>query len=273
MSTVRSRPRIGLLLAILLPCLFLPGAGESVLGCPSCPGDALLREIMAEMEVSETKVLSEERYGLANLRRLADLPLTEARATESLVLQDWMEEFRKGEIGATAAVRGEGGLAAAIGSVAPEPLGFATRFYAAPAADRVFLAFTKADAPFADAVARAMDRRGFEVFTYLKPGASAAVPWTTGQVVGWSFNTAGNHLVIDSGSARSSPGIQMEYFLKRGLVTAAELESLRREARERERQVKRVAREGVIALMPDGEVTRELRARIRARQQSRRVRR
>lgn len=75
-------------------------------------------------------------------------------------------------------------------------------------ANRVFIAFSRRDAAAANAVRRALERKGYVCFTYIH--GQTREPWANAVEVGRYFREAGTHLVIDSQAARASKGVRLE---------------------------------------------------------------
>ncbi|RDJ05073.1 hypothetical protein [Rhizobium grahamii] len=73
---------------------------------------------------------------------------------------------------------------------------------------RIFVSFTAADFEAADAVRKSLEAAGYIVFVFLK--GRHEEPWTSPALVGEVFQSAGHRLVIDTKSARGSPGVAFE---------------------------------------------------------------
>jgi hypothetical protein len=78
---------------------------------------------------------------------------------------------------------------------------------AASPGQRVFLSFTAPDRAAAMEVRKAMEERGYEVFTYLQ---TSGPPLFTVEEVGAFFREAGQRYVLDTPKARASTGVWIE---------------------------------------------------------------
>lgn len=82
---------------------------------------------------------------------------------------------------------------------------------------RVFVAFTSADVGRAEVVKKALEQKGYVVFTFLKAGSSA--PWADAGLVGEVFAQASRRFVIDTKNARGAEGVALESKLCEFLLT------------------------------------------------------
>ena len=85
----------------------------------------------------------------------------------------------------------------------------------APRDKRVFVSFAKADHARAAMVEAALKKAGYVTFGYIHEGGDR--PWTNSVEVGKFFEQSGITLVIDTQTARSSVGVQVERATALGL--------------------------------------------------------
>jgi hypothetical protein len=140
------------------------------------------------------------------LAKLAGFPLPQP-SQNSPDSNEWMRQFKRGAFDYITAYRPAENAAGLTGEPSSSDE-FLSEWSRAPAAERVFIAFTRDDAATARKVAQVLRAQGFVVFTYLRSEDEA--PWAKPEVVGRLFREAGHHFVIDTLNARRSGGVAFE---------------------------------------------------------------
>jgi hypothetical protein len=180
----------------------------------------VLRAIASALDQDEIDVA----LGKASQLRLGDRPRVASivgftpnnTGWDTYLRQTWAYAFDDGVIGVLVATKvgGETSLdrkrrdCEAGDAADAEPCEFVVRWLAASQERRVFIAFTKSDFETAETVKRALERRGYVVFLFLK--GKAEKPWFDPGLVGAVFAQARHRLVIDTKNSRGSEGVAFE---------------------------------------------------------------
>jgi hypothetical protein len=122
----------------------------------------------------------------------------------------WMKEFVSGTMGIVA-----GTQISQKGYTAETEDQFLGKWRAAEKDKRVFLSFTSADVKEAQAIAKALQERGYVTFTFLNSGEHK--PRYDTAIAGNLFSEAGHFIVLDTANSRKSPGVWLEATLARSL--------------------------------------------------------
>lgn len=211
-------------IVLLLGCLSVVAGHASVLGklYASSPTSAVLDSIAgyldaAGLDVRHGSVTRETEAQWKARPQVASLESLPAPPVELAVSADGFAELFTRSAGLN-----QIGVETFLVAVGDAPLeagrsidAFKTAWDSALRDKRVFVSFAKADQKYAATVETALRKAGYVTFSYIHEAGDR--PWTNSVEVGKFFEQSGITLVIDTQTARSSIGVQVERATALGL--------------------------------------------------------
>jgi hypothetical protein len=140
--------------------------------------------------------------------------------------EDWERAFKRNAIGVLIALKPSGQAhidkydercRTHVPPLNSEGCNFVSSWLSADPQQRVFLAFTSADAWQASKTRLALQRAGYIVFIFLDPNTNNA--WAEPEMVGEIFAHASHRLVLDTINSRGSAGVKFEASCEEALMS------------------------------------------------------